>query len=187
MKFYTILILFVSHHIFAQYDTINFDDIIINKKYLLHTNTQGFPIKEEGKYQSFKWGDLVDRTIVIPFTEKNNDDEYGYEMKQDITYLYKEKEPDFIYISRISACKMYQIYFRFDGKLVNINRKRRDFFAKKFPKSYEKYIEKENQKEKYNGLCLKLKKDNDYTYLKIYLKKNDFIEQIVLYEKGSVE
>lgn len=50
MKFYAILILFVSHHIFAQYDTINFDDIIINKKKLLHTNIQGFPIKEEGKY-----------------------------------------------------------------------------------------------------------------------------------------
>ncbi|WP_212906749.1 hypothetical protein [Capnocytophaga stomatis] len=186
MKFYTILILFVSHHIFAQYDTINFDDIIINKKYLLHTNIQGFPIKEEGKYQSFKWGELVDGTIAMPFVEKDENEEYVYEMKWDISFLYKEKTPEYIYIERISACKMYKIYFRFDGKLVCINRKNKNFFAKKFPKSYGTYLN--NQKEQYDrGFFIQLKKGNDYAYIRIFFKKNGSTEKLTVHEKESVE
>lgn len=169
-------------------DSISFNDFIINKKFLLHTNTQGFPLKEEGKGDYFKWKEVVeigDLTNDVPFYEEIYDDEYGYEIKWDISFLYNEKEPDFIYISRISACKMYQIYFRFDGKLVNINKKRRDFFAKKFPKSYELYLK--NQHKHFNGLYLKLKKDNDYAYIVIYFKKSGAIEEISVETKTEGE
>ncbi|MFK8276368.1 MULTISPECIES: hypothetical protein [Capnocytophaga] len=182
MKFYAILILFVSHHIFAQYDTINFDDIIINKKKLLHTNIQGFPIKEEGKYQSFKWGELVDGTIAMPFVEKDENEEYVYEMKWDISFLYKEKTPEYIYIERISACKMYKIYFRFDGKLVCINRKNKKFFAKKFPKSYGTYLNNQNL-----GFFIQLKKRNDYGYIKIHFKNDKIFEQMSIHQKNKLK
>lgn len=180
--FSIILMLFISYHIYAQYDTIHFDDVIINKKYLLHTNIQGFPIKEEGKYQSFKWGDLVDGTILIPFAEKDENEEYAYEIQWDISFLYKEKTPEYIYIERISACRMYKIYFRIDNKLVCINKKNKNFFAKKFPKSYETYLKNQNQRY-LNGFFIRLKKGNDYGYIKIHFKDNHLFEQISIHQK----
>ena len=166
--------LFASYTIYAQYDAINFDDIIINKKFLLHTSIQGFPLEEDGNYQTFKWGKMLahDGTIGLPFIKKDENEEYAYEMKWDISFLYKEKAPEYIYICRISPCKMYKLYFRINNKLVCINGKNKKFFSKKFPKSYETYLK--NQNERYHSnFLIQLKKGNDYAFKEFIFKSRN--------------
>ena len=186
--FSVILMLFASYTIYAQYDAINFDDIIINKKFLLHTSIQGFPLEENGKYQTFKWGEMLahDGTIGLPFIKKDENEEYAYEMKWDISFLYKEKAPEYIYICRISPCKMYKLYFRINNKLVCINGKDKKFFSKKFPKSYETYLK--NQNERYHSnFLIQLKKGNDYAYIEFIFKKNGSVESLIVHEKKFVK
>ena len=184
MKIIIIMILFpISFTLHAQYDTISFNDIIINKKFLLHTSRDNF---DYPKHKTMRIHTLegIKNIANLPFV-KEKGSFFIEEISKNICYYYIEENGKNIYIESVSADNQYKIYLKINKKIILLNNKKEVFFSNIFKESYKTFLFNRqivNNKE----FDIVIKKNKEFAFLRLIFN-NGVFKGVLLIEKWRVK